>query len=531
MLFRSVSQSRYANVVSASAQHGAVINFIRGNDPHQWKHTTAVETFVVQIEPGVEHHYRFSVEGRVQRDVVVDNRHDAADYRMRVTGVVSRYQAAEVSTVTSTVYGSYIGGPGQDVMTSVEYLSNGDVVVSGTTSEIAFPGATGGYQQSIRGTSDGFIARFDSRLQRVRSYTFIGGSGDEKIRAMCRDGQNAIYVTGETNSTDFPITSGVTGKLYKAGIDAFVAKFDSTIANLIIGFYHGGNKDDIATSIASGENGLMYIAGHTNSTTNFPVTFPATITIQIPGGWGRPPSSRIEPGGGTNMGNIDGFIASFSANGTMQQSRFFGRENNDYFTAMAVDKSNSVFLTGYTTSANFETAPTSDRFSSGRLPFDNSFNGGTTDAVVVKLNNELALAKSDDGTYSSFFGGNKEEEGRSIAIDDLGRAFVVGVTTSTNLNAVGTLNTQPIGKKDVFFAVVSDDGRELIGCTYYGGTGDDEPYTAKMVRGTSSIIIAGTTNSEDFPFTVEGLVTSRTGTTDGFLSVINLATSQYATLS
>jgi hypothetical protein len=523
----SVGQTK---VVSASAVDGAAVNFIRGNDRRQWRHATTVDAFVVQIEPGVEHHYSRNIDGRVEREVVVDSKHRADEYRMRVTGTVTAHQVADVSTVTSTVYGSYIGGPGQDVMTSIEYLSNGDVVVSGTTSEIAFPNATGGYQQSIKGTSDGFIARFDSRLQRVRSYTFIGGSGDEKIRAMCRDAQNAIYLAGETNSTDFPITSGVTGKLYKAGIDAFIAKLDSTLANLVIGLYHGGNKDDVATAIASGENGLLYVAGYTNSTTNFPVTFPATITIQIPGGWGRPPTSRIEPGGGTNMGNIDGFIASFSANGAMQQSRFFGRENNDYFTAMAVDKSNSVFLTGYTTSANFETAPTADRFSSGRLPFDNSFNGGTTDAVVVKLNNELALAKSDDGTYSSFFGGNKEEEGRAIGIDDLGRAFVVGVTTSTNLNAVGTLNTQPIGKKDAFFAVVSDDGRELIGCTYYGGTGDDDPYTAKIVDGTSSIIIAGTTNSEDFPFTGEGLVTARNGSTDGFISVINLATNQYATL-
>lgn len=519
-----------AKVVSVSANDGAAVNFIHGSEQHQWRHTTAVDALVVQIEPGVEHLYKRNADGRVQREVVVDSKHRAEDYRMRATGAVTNHEVADVSTVTSTVYGSYIGGPGQDVMTSVEYLSNGDVVVCGTTSEIAFPNATGGYQQSLKGTSDGFIARFDSRLQRVRSYTFIGGSGDEKVRAMCRDAQNAVYVTGETNSTDFPITSGVTGKLYKAGIDAFIAKFDSTVSNLIIGLYHGGNKDDVATAIATGENGLMYVAGYTNSTTNFPVTFPATITIQIPGGWGRPPTSRIEPGGGTNMGNIDGFIASFSANGAMQQSRFFGRENNDYFTAMAVDKSNSVFLTGFTTSANFETAPTADRFSSGRLPFDNSFNGGNTDAVVVKLNNELALAKSDDGTYSSFFGGNKEEEGRAIGIDDLGRAFVVGVTTSTNLNAVGTLNTQPIGKKDVFFAVVSDDGRELIGCTYYGGTGDDDPYTAKIVDGTSSIIIAGTTNSEDFPFTGEGLVTARNGATDGFISVVNLATNQYATL-
>lgn len=518
------------DVQPSSGNATMMVSFIKGGNSTQWRTANVVSSVSLQLELGVEHIYSRTNDGRIERRVVAASEDRARAYTMRVSGAVSKNQLAEVSPVTSTVYGSYVGGPGADVVTGVEYLSNGDVVVCGTTSEIEFPDAIGGYSKSMKGTSDGFVVRYDSKLRRARSYTFLGGTGDDRIRGICKDPQNSIYLTGETVSTDFPTTSGVTGKLYKAGIDAFVAKLDSTLTNLSIGLYHGGNKDDYARGIAVGPNGLIYLAGYTNSTTNFPVTFPATVTIQIPGGWGRPPSSRTEPGGGTNMGQIDGFIASFSANGAMQQSRFFGRENNEYITAMAVDKSNSVYLTGSTTSANFETAPTSDRFSSGRLPFDNSFNGGNTDAFVVKLNNELALAKSDDGTYSSFFGGNKEEEGRSIVIDDLGRAYVVGVTNSTNLNAVGTLNTQAIGKQDVFLAVVSDDGRELIGCTYYGGTGDDEPFAVKLIEGTSSVVIAGTTNSEDFPFAGEGLVTERGGNTDGFIAVLNLATNQYASL-
>ncbi len=508
----------------------ATVSFMKGSDSKNWRTARVVNTVSIEPIKGLLHVYSITSDGRVQRQV-----HASSDavYRaltMRITGLAVAEQLSEVSPVTSTVYGSYVGGPGAALITGVDYLTNGDVVVSGTTSEITFPNAIGGYSATMKGTSDGFILRFDTKLQRARSYTFIGGSGDDRIRAICKDAQNAVYVAGETTSSDFPTTSGVTGKLFKAGVDAFVAKVDSTLSNLIIGLFHGGNKDDIARAIAVGDNGLIYLAGYTNSTANFPITFPATVTITIPGRRGQPPTYRTEPGGGTNMGQIDGFIASFSLNGAMQQSRFFGRENNEYFTAMTLDRSNSVYLTGSTTSANFETAPTADRFESGRLPFDNSFNGGTTDAFVVKLNNELALAKSDDGTYSSFFGGNKDEEGRAIGIDDLGRAYVVGVTTSTNLSAVGTLNTQPIGRQDVFLAVVSDDGRELIGSTYYGGTGDDEPYAARVVAGTSSVVFAGTTSSEDFPFAGEGLMTERSGTTDGFLAVINLATNQYATL-
>jgi hypothetical protein len=522
----STSNAAVSSAPSADVQS---VNFFRGNDKALWVTAPVVQSVMVQIESGVQHMYSRASDGRVQRTVVASaDRRDA--FMMKISGAVSKNQPSEVSPVTSTVYGSYAGGAGKSVITGVEYLSNGDVIVCGTAIEMAFPNSTGGYASLIKGTSDGFVVRFDSKLQRARSFTFIGGSGDDRIRAICRDPQNAIYVAGETTSNDFPTTSGVSGKLFKAGVDGFLAKFDSTLQKLVIGLYHGGNKDDFPRAVSAGENGLIYLAGYTNSTTNFPVTFPATITITIPGRRGQPPTYRTEPGGGTNMGQIDGFIASFSANGAVQQSRFFGRENNEYITSMAVDRSNSVYLTGSTTSANFETAPTADRFDSGRLPFDNSFNGGTTDAFVIKLNNELALAKSDDGTYSAFFGGNKEDEGRSICVDDLGRAYIVGVTTSTNLNAVGTLTTQAIGKQDVFLAVVSNDGRELVGSTYYGGTGDEEPFTAKIVEGSSSVVIAGTTNSEDFPFAGEGLVTERSGNTDGFLAVINLSTNQYATL-
>jgi hypothetical protein len=147
---------------------------------------------------------------------------------MKISGAVSKNQPSEVSPVTSTVYGSYTGGAGKSVITGVEYLSNGDVIVCGTAIEMAFPNSTGGYASLIKGTSDGFVVRFDSKLQRARSFTFIGGSGDDRIRAICRDPQNAIYVAGETTSNDFPTTSGVSGKLFKAGVDGFLAKFDST---------------------------------------------------------------------------------------------------------------------------------------------------------------------------------------------------------------------------------------------------------------------------------------------------------------
>ncbi len=505
------------------------VTFVKGRDESQW-YTAPVVSQVALAEyyPGVTLSYALTDDGHVRRNVIARQGADLSSIRCEILGG-ARPELADVSPVTSTVYGSFIGGNGDDELIGLEYLSNGDVIVAGNTSELDLPGATGGYSTAVKGKTDGFLVRMDSRLEKVLSYTFIGGAADDRIRAVTRDKSNNIYVTGETISNDFPTTSGVTGKLYKSLSDIFVAKFDSTLQKLLIGFYHGGNRDDIGRAIKVDGEGVIYVAGSTTSTSGFPVTFPATIKITIPGGWGRPPSSRDVPGGGANQGQTDGFVATFSANGSMQLSRYFGGGGHDIFTAMAVDKSSSVFLTGSTTSSNFETAPTSDRFASGRKPADETFNGGLTDAFVVKLSRDLTLASTDDGTYSTYFGGNNDEEGKAIVVDDLGRAYITGGSTSTNLPAIGTLNTQSFGKKDVFLAVFADDGRELVGTTYYGGSNDDEAYAMKLQSGTT-VLIAGTTASENFPLTGDGIVSTRSGTTDGFIASINLATNIYATL-
>lgn len=481
------------------------------------------------VVPGVNLAFVRNHDGRVVRNVIAKPGADLS--RLTIECIGASTELMDVTVVTSTVFGTYLGGPQKDEIVSVARMSNSNIIVAGTTQQLEFPqGTTGGYSTTLKGTSDGFVARYDWKLQKVLSYTFIGGGSDDRIHDVAIDKQNNVYVCGETNSQDLPTTSGVSGKIYKAGQDAFVAKLDSTLTKLGVCFYHGGNKDDMGYAVAVDGNGLIYLAGGTNSTTNFPVTFPVTIRINIPGGWGRPPSSRDEPGGGANMGQIDGFVASYSANGSIQQSRFFGREGIEYFKDMAVDKSSSVYLTGVTTSANFETAPTSDRFSSGRVPYDRTFNGGNTDAFVVKLNNELALAKSDDGTYSTFFGGDTEDAGRGIFVDELGRATVVGVTTSKNLPTVGTLFTQRIGDQDIFMAVLSDDGRELNSATYYGGSAREEIMGATQFQGTGTAVIYGSTTSMDFPVTGDGAVTERGGGADGFIALINTSTNKFATL-
>lgn len=503
------------------------IAFIKGRAASQHVVAPVVDAVSLQdVVPGVD--IRYSVEpSGVARTITYTEAYVPGSFTVEVVSSEQqpRGEAFAVTPVTSVVYGTFVGGTEADNIVGVEYLTNGQIIIAGNSPEIEFPNATGGYQTTIKGTSDGFVARLDRKLEKFLSYTFYGGSGSDRITALTADNVNNIYVTGETVSTDLPITSGASGQLAKGGIDAFIAKFDSTLTKLIVSGYHGGNKDDWATAIAADQNGLIFVCGHTSSTSGLPVTFPVTISRRD---WrGR---TTTEPGGGANQGLIDGFVCFFSANGSIQQSRYFGREGNEYFRAMCLDRSNGVYITGSTTSPNFETAPTSGFFASGRLPYDRTFNGGNTDAFVVKLNNELALAKSDDGTYSTFFGGDGEDEGRGIYVDDLGRAHFVGVTTSKNLETIGTLVTQRIGDQDIYYGVLPDDGRTLTGATYFGGTGKDDVLGMTYDPLANTAVLFGSTQSNDFPVMGEGSSGNRSGTTDGFVALLNTSTNKYTTL-
>ena len=519
------------NAAKEYRQHGTPsVTFMKGID--------AATTYVVDsvefsdVVPGVTIRYSTNADAEVVRTINARNAESLAQLRLKVLGSVGQTRF-EVTPPTSTVYGAFIGGPQADVMSDIEILPNNEIIVAGNTTELSFPTTLGAYSKTVKGSIDAFLLRCDAKLQRVLSYTYFGGSSDERVRAMTVDAANNVYICGETTSNDVPTTNSATNRTYKIGIDAFVAKFDSTLTKLLTGFYHGGNRDDIARGIAVDDNGIIVVAGSTTSTVNLPNTMPATAALT----WtfypmmGNPePISVPITSGRTNSGLTDGFVATFSGSGIMQQSRYFGKEGTDFFTSVAFDKSSNVYLTGSTTSTNFETVPVANAKWSGRLPYDRTYNGGASDAFVVRFNSNLTYSQTDGETFSTFLGGNRDDEARSIQVDALGRIYITGVTTSTNLPAIGTLATNNFGKRDAFYAQFGADGGDITGCTYFGGAGDDELIGARLIPNSSNIALYGTTESADFPIEGQGARSERVGATDGFLSVISLGSLSYSTL-
>lgn len=414
---------------------------------------------------------------------------------------VGEFDPSEPLIIDPTVYGTYIGGPEDDLLSGIRSLSNGDVVVVGTTAQIDFPSELGKYAASTAGNSDGFIAVYDAALTTLKRYTFIGGSNPDSMKAVAVDATDNIYVAGTTLSSNFPITGSAAGQVYKGQIDAFVVKVNSGLTSLVFSTYIGGNKDDIAHGIAIDGDLSVFVCGGTNSTASFPTN----------AGYKK-----------TFGGLIDGFLTKISSSGASYvYSTYFGVEGTEEFTGMVVENSGSPIVTGYTTSSNFQTYPVPSMFNPSR-PYDRVFGGGLTDAFITKFG-------QDGGTlvYSTYVGGLGDDEGRGIFVDDLGRAYLVGETTSTDLPATVGFRQTRIGGRDAFLFVLSDDGKELVGCTYYGGTGDERVRSVTKDK-SNAAVIGGQTTSNDM--LVEGAGTSglRRGASDGFIAIFAVGALKYA---
>src|SRR3954463_6240181 len=189
--------------------------------------------------------------------------------------------------------------------------------------------------------------------------TYLGGSGEDQGNGIAVDSSGRAYVTGQTESTDFPVKSGV--QTNKASTDAFVTKMFATGGGVIYSTYLGGNSVDRGNAIAVDRFGNAYVGGLTTST-DFPVT-----------------AGAFHP---TYSGAGDGFVTKLSPSGSsMVYSLVLGGEESDFVNALALDSQQRVYVTGGTDSERF---PVKNAFQStytGQPP-----SSGGIDAFITRLN-------------------------------------------------------------------------------------------------------------------------------------------------
>ncbi|HUO05401.1 MAG TPA: SBBP repeat-containing protein, partial [Candidatus Binataceae bacterium] len=189
-------------------------------------------------------------------------------------------------------------------------------------------------------------------------------------------------------------------------------------------------------------------------------------------------------------------------------STYLGGSNYDYGAAIAVNAAGNAYITGHTTSANFPVTVGA---------FETVEPDGR-DAFVSELNpTGTALV------YSTYLGGSDDAtEGRGIAIDSKGDAFVTGATCADNFpTTLGSFQPTQQSCWDAFFAELDPAGASLLYSTYLGGADDDDYGYAIALDSADNAYITGKTCSDDFPTTPGAFQAVQQTCYDAFVSKLN----------
>lgn len=387
--------------------------------------------------------------------------------------------------------------------------------------------------------------------------TFLGGGGDDAAYGVAVDAAGGIYVTGSTESVDFPVAGPVQNTLVQDGdvrTDAFVTKLSPDGSAFTYSTFLGGKGRDIGYAIAVGADGSATVSGSTEST-DFPTARPvqkaygggatdAFVTRLGPQGAVLAYSSYLGGGGadvargvavdvsgnatlaGTTTSNdfpiagpaLQGapnhpddtaaFVTRVNADGSAwAYSTYLGGSGDDRAAGVALDASGAAVVVGETQSPDFPTAKPIQ--AAPGLPAGNGT--AASDAFVV----ELAPAGSPL-VYATYLGGSAADKATGVAVDPTGAAYVTGQTSSPNFPAVKALQNVPGGSGDAFVTKVDPTGTSLVWSSFLGGSAADSG-AGITVTADGRASVTGATASDNFPV-AKPVRQAKAGFTDAFVA-------------
>jgi uncharacterized protein (AIM24 family) len=431
------------------------------------------------------------------------------DRQANVSFALGHYDADRALVIDPALaYSTFLGGSVDDVGYGIAIDSSNNTYITGSATSTDFPTTSGAFQRTkggVASNTSAFVTKFNATGTSVLYSTYLGGSKYSSAQGIAVDSGGNAYVTGYTQSSDFPVRIG-SFQTDRKGMfqNAFLTKLNSTGTTIVYGTYLGGSGLDYGYGLALDSSGNAYVVGQTSST-DFPTT-----------------AGAFQP---MNRDNTNGFVSKFNSTGTaLLYSTYLGGSSSTFAAGIAVDSSNNAYIAGSTVSTDFPTT-------AGAFQSANKVTSGTYTGFVTKLNSTgTALL------YSTYLGGSGEAGDRAaaIAVDGSGDAYVAGDTSSIDFpitpGAFQQVKKGAASSTTAFVTKFNPTGTSALYSTYLGGSTDgidgtsEDLVTGIALDNSGNAYIAGPTNSTDFPTTASAFQRVKkgaAGTLAAFVSKFN----------
>jgi FlgD Ig-like domain/Beta-propeller repeat len=368
--------------------------------------------------------------------------------------------------LTELLAATYLGGNDSDHAYRVRVDRDGCILVSGFTESADLLVTDGAYNHPGVGVG-GFLARFDADLTTMLGLARIGGSGSDFGYSLAEDMAGNIYIAGETESYDLPVTSGVYATEHVVGnsgdTDFFISCFSADLSTLLASTYLGGRGIEIHSDLALNADGDVVLLG-ASSSSNFPTTV---------GAWDR-----------VYGGDVDVVVAILSPDlAALQSATFVGASSYDRPWDMDFGIDGVIYFTGYSESYSYPTTP---------LAFDRSYHG-PIEAFVSCLSADLSTLVA-----STLLGGYGTEYGVGVAVQADGKILAGTICDRATFRIMpGAMDPSFNGGLDFALASLDPSLQSLSMSTYLGGSGNEWGGVWADDRG--GIFAAGSTSSVDLP--------------------------------
>ncbi len=396
------------------------------------------------------------------------------------------------------IFASYFGGTDNDTGNAIAIDFAGNVWIAGSTTSTDLPVTGGAFQSTLKGTTNGFVAKLSSD-GKLLAATYLGGSKNDSVAGLAISPQGNPWLIGPFTSLDFPFTTGAPSIFQQGQQGGALVKLDPSAAQLLYSSPVGGTFDPSGKGIAIDPSGNVIVTGSTSNSKAFVEKLDSNaqqIYLQQFGGSQAPPVTGLA-----------GLLPS------SENARSSG-------VAAATDQAGNVYVAGSTSTSDFPVTTNVPLGTGCPYPALTANTGliGVIGFLVVDDSFVMKLTPDGKVSYATFVGGSCWDRPTSIAVDSAGNVSITGETDSADYPLVSAVQAAPAYRQFAsFVSSLNSTGSALTFSSYlYAGS------SPSVVAANGAIYVAGASGVGAQTQPDSGAYTAPvTPATDGILAVLH----------